>query len=132
MNDRTQKPGFPQNPLASGRFFSDIEERASLAQLVEQLTLNQRVVGSSPTGGTPNYPVSTKGLRLQSQALGGQSASQPDLGLLTVPARIRLAFASCLSSRHSLENLMPTFGRLPRINGHIEGSVHRDNDASAC
>ena len=29
---------------------------ASLAQLAEQLTLNQRVVGSSPTGGTNAYP----------------------------------------------------------------------------
>jgi hypothetical protein len=29
---------------------------ALLAQLAEQLTLNQRVVGSSPTGGTPQSP----------------------------------------------------------------------------
>src|SRR5271157_2138438 len=29
---------------------------ALLAQLAEQLTLNQRVVGSSPTGGTPKSP----------------------------------------------------------------------------
>ncbi len=31
--------------------------KASLAQLVEQLTLNQLVVGSSPTGGTSNKPL---------------------------------------------------------------------------
>lgn len=31
-------------------------KHALLAQLAEQLTLNQRVVGSSPTGGTPKNP----------------------------------------------------------------------------
>lgn len=41
-----------QTPLAREADIGTIFSHASLAQLAEHLTLNQRVVGSSPTGGT--------------------------------------------------------------------------------
>src|SRR5271157_2990136 len=61
-------------------------KRALLAQLAEQLTLNQRVVGSSPTGGICNRSrqdtsrrVNDKGLRQTPPPLeSGQDATESD------------------------------------------------------
>ena len=48
------------------------DRHASLAQLAEQLTLNQRVVGSSPTGGT--FPKSCRILTLDYLPVVGGAA----------------------------------------------------------
>jgi hypothetical protein len=43
------------------RFFKPRSSVASVAQLVEQLTLNQLVVGSNPPRGTTLYPLQVQG-----------------------------------------------------------------------
>ncbi len=52
--DPGQTPAFAYGPRprASAPFWGDPERGGCIAQLVEQLTLNQRVVGSIPTAPT--------------------------------------------------------------------------------
>src|SRR5262249_9056432 len=78
-------------PLSARRSPARIAFRAPLAQLAEQLTLNQWVVGSSPTRGTPT-------IRSQAFAILIKVARANQVTLL----HLRWSGVGCLIRRHHL------------------------------
>ncbi|MFM1890600.1 MAG: hypothetical protein RLZZ565_1357 [Planctomycetota bacterium] len=82
--------------LAKRRLSDTVPRFASVAQLVEQLTLNQRVLGSSPSGGMTSGLRSGPGGRRLRRDTDCQFVSSADRGCLSVRRRDLVDFADRL------------------------------------